>query len=118
VLFEEPKKEFLELMTLLVDDLMFCKCREFPYCRHGPNELSKKVVHLRMGGCGIFEIPRRLKSYKMLIYSGDVFNWLDGLIRKCESLERIYRLKGMHERVNEIRVIKKRLENPKPKRKV
>ncbi len=117
VLFEDLRKEFLEFMTLLVDDLMFCKCKEFPYCRHGQDELSKKIIHLRMGGCTISEIPRRLKTYKMLVYSGDIFNWLDGLIRKCEAVWRIYRLKDMHERMNEIGAVRKRLEDPKPKKK-
>lgn len=103
VIFENPKKEFEKFLNLVVEDFLFCRCEEFPYCIHGNLELSKKIIELRLSGKRIDEIPRFLRKYEMVIYPGDVFDWLDSIIRKLEAIE------AFGKKTEELR---KRLENP------
>ncbi len=94
IIFEEPRREFEEVLNVVREAFLACSCREFPYCGHGEQELAKKVLLLRCSGRGSKEIARALGAYRMLVYSGDVFNYLESAVRKLEAMERIYLLKG------------------------
>ncbi len=104
ILFEEPLKKYEKFVNLIVEKFLFCNCQEFPYCEHGTIELSKKLISLRLKGKRIDEMPKYFKKYEMLIYSGDIFDWLDSLIRKLEAIEAF----GV-----KTEKIRRKLENPK-----
>lgn len=101
ILFEEPREEFLEIMDEVQREFMFCKCREFPYCPHGEKELSKKILEMRMDGNSVKSISDHLRYYRMQVYEGDIFSYLDDIIRKAESMEKIYRLRGSGKKAKE-----------------
>ncbi len=94
IIFEEPRREFEEVLNVVREAFLACSCREFPYCGHGEQELAKRVVLLRREGKSTKEIAKALGAYRMLVYSGDVFNYLESAVRKLEAMERIYLLKG------------------------
>jgi len=94
LVFEEPREEFKEVLEMVVQEFLDCGCKEFPYCDHGIRELSRMVLELRKAGLSVAGISRSLGAYKMEVYPGDLFSWLDGIIRKCETLEGIYGLYG------------------------
>jgi helicase len=112
LVFEEPREEFMEVLEMVTQDFLNCRCAEFPYCVHGIRELSRMVLELRQEGLSVAGISKSLGAYKMHAYSGDVFSWLDGIIRKCETLERIYGLYGEEKRKGQARRLRRGLERP------
>ncbi len=112
IIFEEPKREFEEVLNLVKDDFLACKCKAFPYCEHPLQELSKKVVLLRKVGRSSKDIARALSVYKMLVYSGDIFNWLESAVRKLEAMERIYLLRGERRNAKLARELRLSVEVP------
>jgi len=112
IVFEEPRREFEEVLELVREAFLACKCREFPYCGHGEQELAKKVLLLRCSGRGSKEIARALGAYRMLVYSGDVFNYLESAVRKLEAMERIYALEGEGDNARLARELRRNIEAP------
>ncbi|WP_456474399.1 DEAD/DEAH box helicase [Candidatus Pyrohabitans sp.] len=113
IIFEEPKQEFQEVLNLVKDEFLACECRAFPYCDHPTEELAKKVVLLRKAGKNSKDIARMLGACKMLVYSGDVFNWLESAVRKLEAMERVYLLMGERGNAKLARELRLGVEMPK-----
>lgn len=109
-IFQEPREEFMELLKLVRADLVTCGCKEAPYCDHGPRALTRKLLELRLEGLGLQAIARELREYGMEIYFGDLFKWLDGIIRKLDSLEEICGIVGKEGKKGEIAKLKRGLE--------
>ncbi|WP_457555882.1 DEAD/DEAH box helicase [Candidatus Pyrohabitans sp.] len=112
IIFEEPRWEFEEVLNLVREAFLACGCREFPYCGHGEQELAKKVVLLRCSDKSSKEIAKALGAYRMLVYSGDVFNYLESAVRKLEAMERIYALEGERRNARLARELRRKIEAP------
>ncbi len=110
IIYEEPKKEFLHVIELVNSEFLKCNCKDFPYCDHAKIELSKKIINLRKNGMNSRQISKFLGNYFIEAYSGDIFNWLDGVVRKCEALEKIFSSLNMHKKSKYTRDLKKKLE--------
>src|SRR3990172_6507200 len=100
----------MELLKAIRADLVTCGCKEAPYCDHGPATLSKRLLELRLEGRGLQAIARELRDYGMEIYFGDLFKWLDGIIRKLDGLEEICAILGKEAKGKEIAELKRGLE--------
>lgn len=67
-----------------------CKCKERPFCTCFQTELSRRILKYRMQKKDPVDISRRLlRDYDIQIYPGDIFNWLDSVIRMLEAMGRI-----------------------------
>ncbi len=110
ILYEEPKKEFIDVIELINSEFLKCNCRDFPYCDHAKIELSKRIINLRKNGMSSRKISKYLENYFIEAYSGDIFNWLDGIVRKCEALEKIFLSLNMRKKAEYVRKLRRMLE--------
>jgi len=81
---------FQEKIVNLQMEFFTCKCKEKPFCTCFQAELSRKILRYRMQKKDPVEISRRLlRDYDIHIYPGDIFSWLDYVIRMLEAMRRI-----------------------------
>jgi archaea-specific helicase len=67
-----------------------CKCKDRPFCTCFQAELSRKIIKNRINKKDPTDISRwLLKNYDIHIYPGDIFSWLDSVIRMLEAMRRI-----------------------------
>jgi superfamily II helicase len=110
--------EFIEYITKWVRDIFNCTCKDNPYCECGRKNLEKLLLSLRIDdGFSIEEISQFLEEeYKILIFKGDIIDYLENLIYSFEAILNI--LKGIpkiyskyeHE-LDEIPLIVSRIKN-------
>jgi len=106
----EPK--FQELLINLQMEFMSCRCKDRPFCYCFQDEMSRKILKYRNMKHDPADISKKLlRDYGIHAYAGDIFSWLDSLIR---TLEAIRRISDAYKRVNIVkecsRLIKK-IEN-------
>ena len=83
-------KRTQEKINKLINDTMTCNCFDFPYCSCIRTHIEEKVINLRLEKNSPNQISRKLEEkYLLKIYSGDIYNWLDRIIYKLESIQRI-----------------------------
>ncbi len=81
---------FAEKILNLQMEFFTCNCKEKPFCTCFQADLSRKVLRYRMQKKDPVEIGRRLlRDYDIHIYPGDIFSWLDSVIRLLEAMRRI-----------------------------
>jgi helicase len=81
---------FAEKIVNLQMEFFTCKCKEKPFCTCFQTELSRKIIRYRLNKKDPVEISRRLlRDYDIHIYPGDIFSWLDSVIRMLEAMRRI-----------------------------
>lgn len=87
--------EFIEYITKWVSDIFNCTCKENPYCECGRTNLEKLLLSLRINDRrSIKEISQFFEEeYKILIFKGDIIDYLENLIYSFESILNI--LKGI-----------------------
>ncbi|WP_297498657.1 DEAD/DEAH box helicase [Thermococcus sp.] len=96
------------LFTIYQD---FFMCGEDDCTEYAMERVSNLIIELRRGGkhpTGIAEHFR--KVYRLIVYPGDIFTWLDGIVRKLEALERIARVFGVRNAEGEARLLKREIE--------
>ncbi len=106
IIFQEPREEFMDIVELVREEFLRCSCEEFPYCQHAQEELSRKIIQLRRQGKSIKELSRSLSAYYMETFSGDIFNYLDTIVRKAEGLLEIMKLRRSRKAEEVRRLIK------------
>ncbi|WP_162685757.1 DUF5814 domain-containing protein [Methanosphaera sp. BMS] len=88
-----PEKEKKMLVKLMMDfkgdcDDVYCDCLE--------KNISKYIIRRRIDSLTPSEISMEFRQkYSILIYSGDIYNYLDQVIRYLEAIERIANVFGM-----------------------
>ena len=83
-------KSTREKINKLINDTMTCNCMDFPYCPCLRKNLEEKVMDLRLEKKSPHQISTILEEkYLLKIYGGDIFNWLDRIVYKLESIQRI-----------------------------
>ncbi|HTX60801.1 MAG TPA: DUF5814 domain-containing protein, partial [Methanobacterium sp.] len=81
---------YQEKIVNLQMEFFTCKCKEKPFCTCFQAGLSRKILKYRLQKKDPMEISRRfLRDYDIHIYPGDIFSWLDSVIRILEAMRRI-----------------------------
>ncbi|MDR2545135.1 MAG: DUF5814 domain-containing protein [Methanobrevibacter sp.] len=71
-------------------DFSSCTCKEKPFCSCLQVNLSKFILKMRLNGEDPSDISKRLfKDYQIQAYAGDIFSWLDSLVRLLDGIKRI-----------------------------
>jgi helicase len=106
----EPK--FQELLINLQIEFLSCRCKDRPFCDCFQMELSRKMLKYRMLKYDPVDISKKLlKDYGIHAYAGDIFSWLDSLIRALEAVRRIADAFNRVKIVNECTRLIKKIEN-------
>jgi len=106
----EPK--FQELLINLQIEFLSCRCKDRPFCDCFQEELSLKMLKYRMMKYDPADISKKLlKDYGIHAYAGDIFSWLDSLIRALEAVRRIADAYNKVRVVNECTRLIKKIEN-------
>ena len=81
-------REFIEMILKWMKDIFNCECDEKPYCDCGRMNLEKLILSLRIEEeHSIDEIRAFLKNeYNILIFKGDLMDFLESLIYSLESV--------------------------------
>ncbi|WP_456444046.1 DEAD/DEAH box helicase [Thermococcus sp.] len=96
------------LFTLYQD---FFMCGEEDCTDYAMERVSNMIIELRRSGrhpTGIAEQFR--KVYGLIVYPGDVFTWLDGIVRKLEAVERIAGVFRVRKAEEEAKTLKREIE--------
>jgi helicase len=105
-----PKHLWDKLLKLQME-FFACGCKDSPFCDCGMHTISKRIIELRMQGLSPSQISRHfVKTYSVMIYSGDVFSYLDEVVHKLEAVERIAHVLRREVVLQNAQVIKKRIE--------
>ena len=92
-------------------DFMNCECKESPFCRCLEKNVSGKIIRLRLNGWSPNSISRYFMSnYDIHIYPGDIFTWLDSVIRMLEAISRISIAFNNKKTSNECKKLIKKIE--------
>ncbi|MFX0104899.1 MAG: DEAD/DEAH box helicase [Candidatus Hodarchaeota archaeon] len=84
-------REFIDFIMKLTNDIFNCNCKDNPYCDCGRMNLEKLILNLRVkNNMKIEEISNYLAEvYKILIFKGDIIDYLENLIYSLESIKNI-----------------------------
>jgi helicase len=103
---------FRERLLNMQMEFLSCQCKERPFCGCFQHELSRRIVRQRFNKEDPADISRKLlRNFEIHAYAGDIFSWLDSLIRMLEAIERITRAFGHKDVANECRNLIRRIEN-------
>lgn len=106
----EPK--FQELLINLQIEFLSCRCKDRPFCGCFQTELSRKVLKYRTMRYDPADISKKLlKDYGIHAYAGDIFSWLDSIIRTLDAVKRIAQAFNKRNIVNECNQLIKKIEN-------
>ena len=80
--------EFIEYVVKWTQEIFNCECKDKPYCECGRINLERIILDLRIGKrLSISEISEYLEEeLKILIYKGDITDYLENLIYSFESI--------------------------------
>ena len=81
-------REFIDYVIKWTTEIFDCTCKDKPYCDCGRLNLEKIILELRIENqLSITQISDLLESeYKILIYKGDITDYLENLIYSFESI--------------------------------
>lgn len=84
-------RDFIDFIMKLTSDIFNCNCKDNPYCDCGRLNLEKLIVNLRViENMTIEEIANYLiEEYKILVFKGDLIDYLENLIYSLESIKNI-----------------------------
>jgi len=81
-----------EALINLQMEFFTCKCKDRPFCTCFQMELSHRIIKHRIQRKDPVDISRiLLKNYQIHAYAGDLFSWMDSIIRQLEAVKRIAR---------------------------
>ncbi|HMK53666.1 MAG TPA: DUF5814 domain-containing protein [Methanobacteriaceae archaeon] len=103
---------FRENLLNLQMEFLSCRCKERPFCGCFQRELSRRIVRQRLNKEDPADISRKLlRNYEIHAYAGDIFSWLDSLIRMLEAVQRVALAFNNKKLSSECRELIKRIEN-------
>ncbi|MFX1417750.1 MAG: DEAD/DEAH box helicase [Promethearchaeota archaeon] len=84
-------RDFIDFIMKLTNDIFNCNCKDNPYCDCARLNLEKLILNLRVReNMTIEEISNYLsEEYKILIFKGDLIDYLENLIYSLDSLKNI-----------------------------
>jgi len=101
-----------EKMINLQMEFFSCECKNRPFCTCFQAELSRKILKYRMQKRDPVDISRKfMGDYEIQAYAGDIFSWLDSVIRMLEAVRRIASAFGRKKVVEECNQLIREIEN-------
>ncbi len=84
-------RDFIDFIMKLTSEIFNCTCKDNPYCDCGRLNLEKLILNLRVKDkMTIEEISKYLiEEYKILVFKGDLIDYLENLIYSLESVKNI-----------------------------
>jgi len=85
--------EFIEYVVKWTKEIFNCDCKDNPYCECGRLNLEKIILNLRIeDNFSIKEVAEYLENeLEIMIYKGDITDYLENLIYSFESVLNISR---------------------------
>lgn len=81
---------YQDVLVKLQLDFINCECRDSPFCDCFENKFSTFIIKQRLMKMDPVDISRFLfKNYQIQTYPGDIFSWLDLIVRSLDSIKRI-----------------------------
>jgi putative ATP-dependent RNA helicase len=110
--FAKLEPNLREKIIQLQMDFYTCRCKDRPFCGCFQRELSRKMANQRLAKKDPLDISRKLlRDYEIRAYAGDIFSWLDSLIRMFEAVHRIAQAFGKKKVIGECKWLIKEIEN-------
>ncbi|MEA1985633.1 MAG: DUF5814 domain-containing protein, partial [Euryarchaeota archaeon] len=92
-------------------DFLTCKCKESPYCGCAEKKFSEMIINLRCEGYDPEQIVKRTESlYGITAYPGDLYGYLDGVVRNLDAVEMIAKAYSKKDTAREARRLRKLVE--------
>ncbi|ASJ09529.1 RNA helicase [Thermococcus siculi] len=89
----------------------FFMCQEEDCTEYAMERVSDMIIELRRRGRHPTQIAEHFrKVYGLIVYPGDVFTWLDGIVRKLEAIERIARVFRVRKTEEEAKLLRREIE--------
>lgn len=89
----------------------FFMCGEDDCTDYAMERVGNLIIELRRSGKHPTQIAEHFrKVYGLIVYPGDVFTWLDGIVRKLEAIERIARVFRVRNAEEEAKILKREIE--------
>lgn len=102
-----------ERLLEFVADFMTCGCSDAPYCGCPEEGFVRYLIELRRGGLGPEAMIEAMESdYNLYAYEGDVYDFLDSVVRRLEAVEEMAEALGQHDTMEEAREIRDDVVNP------
>jgi helicase len=81
-------QEFIEYIVKWTREIFNCDCEDSPYCECGRLNLERIILNLRIkDNLSIEELSYYLEEeYNILVFKGDLINYLESLIYSFESI--------------------------------
>lgn len=102
----------IEILARWSTDIFTCECEERPHCEHGPRNLAKIILDMRRKHrLHPRQISQKLKDkYQILLYAGDVYDFLDSILHGLEAIQRFATIFGYGEMIDKIAAYKASIE--------
>lgn len=82
--------QYADKLINLQVEFMSCTCEERPFCKCLERNISDHIIKRRLHGWDPNRISKEfMTEYEIHIYPGDIFSWLDQVIRTLEAISRI-----------------------------
>lgn len=92
-------------------DFSNCTCKEKPFCQCLQVNVSKFILKSRLKNKDPSEISKELfKQYQIQAYAGDIFSWLDSLVRLLDGIKRISEAFDYNEIADSCKILIKTIE--------
>lgn len=99
------------LLMKFASDFLTCNCRDSPYCGCAEQKFSEKIIALRTEGLEPAGIVRKLENdYGITAYQGDIFGYLDNVVRNLDAVEMIAKVHSNREVAANARELKKKVQ--------
>lgn len=103
--------KFQEALLKIQVDFLRCECKDKPFCDCLKQGISQFIIKERLKKKDPIEISRKLlRNYQIQTYPGDVFSWLDNIIRNLEAIERISKAYNMKKSAETTKKLIKKIE--------
>lgn len=100
-----------EQLYSFASDFLTCKCKENPFCGCAEKKFGEKIIKWRVDGLEPEEIVRKLDSnYGISAYAGDVYGYLDNVIRCLDAVEMMARAFSKRKVASRAKQLKKGIE--------
>lgn len=100
-------------LLAFVGDFLACGCEDSPYCGCGERGFVEYLVELRLGGLSPSGMVDEMESdYYVYAYEGDLYDFLDSVVRRLEVLERMAEVLGYDDRAREAREMRDAVVEP------
>ena len=84
-------QEFIDFIVKWMSDIFNCNCKDNPYCDCGRLNFERIMFELRTNeGFSVENISQFLNfEYKIMVFKGDIIDYLENLIYSFESIKNI-----------------------------